>query len=67
MRTQGTQWDVRTKDRPGNIRRQEELRRDVVPSYMGGILKPGAGIPINQVSIIDDYGQGINNLLEERV
>jgi hypothetical protein len=24
MRTQGTQWDVRTKDRPGNIRRQEE-------------------------------------------
>jgi hypothetical protein len=67
MRTQGTQWDVRTEDRPGNICRQEELRRDAVPSYVGGILKPGAGIPINQVSIIDDCGQGIDDLLEERV
>jgi hypothetical protein len=34
---------------------------------VGGILKPGASIPINQVSIIDDYRQGINDLLEERV
>jgi hypothetical protein len=34
---------------------------------VGGILRPTADIPINQVSIIDDYGQGINDLLEERV
>ena len=39
----------------------------MVPSYVGGILRPSADIPINQVSIIDDYGQGINDLLEEHV
>jgi hypothetical protein len=68
MRTQSTQWDVIAESRPGDIRRMEEIKKDVVQSYASCIQKPSSsGVPIHQVSVLDDYGQEIDDLLEERV
>ena len=81
MRTQGTQWDVKLENRPRNIHRLAEQRKEAVNSQaseylmtpanvqgnMTVIKRPNSvGVPIQHISVVDDLGHEIDDLLEER-